>query len=156
MASPVQLQYQLMIKAIEQGFSGAATLSLFREFGLGMRQQQFYRLWAQAQVTYRETGLEATRPLDQVPTLAETSPIAAGPRADPGVIQTVRLTYQEKVTGKLRTVYHNTKSAAGVTRTEAVNNAINSYAAHSEEYQTTLIAAAHTSSIRVVPTELAA
>jgi hypothetical protein len=156
MASPQQLQYHLMLRAGQEGYSGAATLRLFREFGLGMRTGDFYKLWAQAQVTAREAGQEATRPLDQVPTLAETAPIAAGPRAEPGVIQTVRLVYRENVTGHLRTVLHSTKSEAGITRQEAVANAIDSYASHSEEYQTSLVAAAHTSAIRVVPMEAVA
>lgn len=156
MASPRQLQYQLMLRAIRQDLSGAQTLRLFREFGLGMRTQEFYALWGQAQVVVREAGEEPTRPLDQVPTLAESAPVAAGPRAEAGVIQTVRLTYRENVTGKLRVVYHSTKSDEGITRQEAINNAISSYAAHSAEYETSLLAAAHTSAIRIVPTELAA
>lgn len=156
MASPRQLEYQLMLRAIGQDLSGAQTLRLFREFGLGMRTQDFYSLWGQAQVVYREAGEEATRPLDQVPTLAETPPIAAGPRAEPGVIQTVRLTYRENVTGKLRIVYHSTKSDEGVTRQEAMNNAVSAYAAHSAEYETSLVAAAHTSAIRIVPMDIAA
>lgn len=145
-----------MLRAIGQDLSGAQTLRLFREFGLGMRTQDFYALWGQAQVVYREAGEEATRPLDQVPTLAETPPVAAGPRAEPGVIQTVRLTYRENVTGKLRIVYHSTKSDEGVTRQEAMNNAVSAYAAHSAEYETSLVAAAHTSAIRIVPMDMAA
>lgn len=156
MASPRQLQYQLMLRAIGQDLSGAQTLRLFREFGLGMRTQQFYQLWGQAQVVIREAGEEPTRPLDQVPTLAETPPTAASMRAEPGVIQTVRLVYRENVTGKLRVVYHSTKSENGVTRQEAINNGISAYSAHSAEYETSLVAAAHTSAIRIVPTELAA
>lgn len=145
-----------MLRAIGEGYSASATLGLFREFGLGMRTQQFYRLWGQAQVTHREAGEEVTRDITTAPTAAETTPVAAGPRAQPGVIQTVRLVYKEAVTGNLRTVYHSTKSAEGVTRQQAINNAIDSYASHSEEYQTSLLAAAHTSAIRIVPTELAA
>lgn len=156
MATPRQLQYQLMMRALRQDLSGAATLRLFREFGLGMRTQEFYALWGQAQTVVREAGEEPTRPLDQVPTLAESPPIAAGPRANPGVIQTVRLVYRENVTGKLRVVYHSTKSDEGVTRQEAINNGISAYAAHSAEYETSLIAAAHTSSIRIVPMDIAA
>lgn len=156
MASPQQLQYQLMLRAVREGYSASQTLSLFRQFGLGMRTQNFYRLWGQAEVVHREAGAEATRPLEMVPTLAESPPIAARPGADPGVLQTVRLVYREAVTGNLRTVYHSTKSAEGITRQEAINQAIDAYQSHSEEYQTTLVAAAHTSAIRIVPMELAA
>jgi hypothetical protein len=155
-ASAQQLQFQLMMRAVREGFSGSQTLGLFREFGLGMRTQDFYRLWGQAGTAVAEAGAEPTRPLDQVPTLAETAPIGAAPSAEPGVLQTVRLVYRERVTRNLRTVYYSTKSAEGITRQEAINQAIDAYAAHSEEYETDLIAAAHTSAIRIVPTELAA
>lgn len=156
MASDSQLQYWLMLRGVQEGYSGNQVLSLFREFGLGMRRQAFYRLWGEATTTVREAGLEPTRPLDQVPTLAETPPVAAGPRAEAGVLQTVRLTYRERETGNIRTVYHSTKSEEGITRQQAVNNAIEAYAGHSEEYQTSLIAAAHTSAIRITPLEAAA
>lgn len=156
MAGPRQLEYQLMLRAVQEGMTGAHTLQLFREFGLGMRTQDFYALWGNAQTVVRETGEEATRPLDQVPNAAETPPYPANPNAEPGVLQTVRLTYREKVTGKYRVVYHSVKTANGITRQDAINAAIDAYSAHSEEYQTTLAAAAHTSAIRITPMEAAA
>ena len=156
MASERQLQFWLMQRGVQEGLSGSRILSMFREFGLGMRTQDFYRLFGVATKTVAEAGAEPTRPLGQVPTLAETAPVPAQRSAEPGVIQTVRLVYKEAVTGNLRTVYHSTKSEHGITRQEAINRAIDAYATHSEEYQTTLVAAAHTSAIRIVPTEMAA
>ena len=156
MASDNQLRYWLMLRGAQQGMSGARMLDTLRAFEIGIRRQDFYRLWGQAVSVVQEAGAEPTRPLDQAPTLNEITPVAAGPRADPGVIQTVRLVYKESVTGNLRTVYYSTKSDEGMTRQEAVNAAIDAYATHSEEYETTLVAAAHTSAIRIVPTELAA
>ena len=156
MASESQLQYWLMLRGVQEGMSGARVLSLFREFGIGMRTQSFYQLFGQASRVVAEAGAEPTRPLESVPGLSEIAPVAAGPRAEPGVIQTVRLIYREAVTGNLREVYHSTKSDQAVTRQEAINAAIDAYATHSEEYQTTLVAAAHTSAIRIVPMELVA
>jgi hypothetical protein len=156
MASERQLQFWLMLRGVQEGMSGSRILGTFREFGLGMRTQDFYRLFGQATRVVAEAGAEPTRQLGQVPTLAESAPVAAMPSAEPGVIQTVRLIYKEAVTGNLREVFHSTKTEHGITRQEAVNRAIDAYAAHSEEYQTTLVAAAHTSAIRIVPTELAA
>jgi hypothetical protein len=156
MASPRQLQFALMMRGAQEGFSGQQILDLFQEFGLGMRRQDFYRLFGEARRVVAEAGQEATRPVDQVPTLAESAPIAANPTAEPGVLQTVRLVYREKETNNLRTVFYSVKSDAGITRQQAINQAIDQYEAHSEEYQTTLVAAAHTSAIRIVPTELAA
>lgn len=156
MASESQLQFWLMLRGVQEGASGARILSMFREFGIGMRTQSFYRLFGQASRVVAEAGLEPTRPLEAVPSLSEIAPVAAGPRAEPGVIQTVRLIYRENETGNLRVVYHSTKTAEGITRQEAINNAIDEYATNAERYPTTLVAAAHTSAIRIVPMELAA
>lgn len=156
MASQRQLQFSLMLRAVQEGLSGARTLATFREFGLGMRTQDFYRLYGEARTVIAEAGQEPTRPLDQVPTLSESPPVAASATAEPGVLQTVRLVYKEAVTGKLRIVYHSTKTATGITRAEAINRAIDAYAAHSEEYETSLVAAVHTSAIRITPLEMTA
>lgn len=143
-----------MLRAVEEGWSGRKTADTLRFFGLGLRTQVFYRLWAQARAVRAEAGLEPTRPLDQAPTLAEMPPVATnGPE---GVLQTVRLIYREKVTGQIRTVYHSTKSDQAITREEAIANAISAYEEHSEEYQTDLVAAVHTSAIRLVNVQVAA
>lgn len=151
MAGTRQLQFGLMLQAVEQGTSGAALLRELRAEGIGMRTQDFYRLFGQAAAVVREAGAEPFRPVDQVPTLAESPPVPASLRAEPGVIQTVRLVYREKVTGNFRVVYHSTKTAEGITRQAAVDAAIDAYEAHSQEYQTTLYAAVHTSAIRITP-----
>jgi hypothetical protein len=156
MASPRQLQFWLAMRGVQEGLTGASVLRTFREFGLGMRTQEFYRMWGEAATVVREAGAEPTRDLTQVPSGSEAPPVPAGPHAEPGIIQTVRLVYSEKETGNHRIVYHSTKSPAGVTRQQAINNAIDAYAAHSEEYQTTLLYAAHSSAITIVPMEAAA
>ena len=156
MAGQSQLQFWLMLRGVGEGLSGARVLATFREFGLGMRTQDFYRMFGLATRAVAEAGAEPTRPLTDVPTLSEAPAIPASPRAEPGMLQTVRLIYREAVTNKLRTVYHSTKTAQGVTRQEAINNAIDAYASHSAEYETTLVAAIHTSAVRIVPMEMAA
>lgn len=148
------LQFWLMMRAVSEGWSGSKTLSTLRFFNLGMRTQQFYRLWGMARAAVAEAGQEPTRPLDQKPTLAESPPIPTNNKA--GYIQTVRLIYRERVTGNLRTVYHSTVGDQPITRAQAIANAIDAYAAHSEEYETDLVAAFHSSSRRLVPVSVAA
>lgn len=148
------LQFWLMLRAVQEGWSGRKTLDTLRFFGLGTRTQVFYRLWGQARAVVAEAGQEPTRPLGQVPTLAEMPPVATnGPE---GVLQTVRLIYRERVTGNIRIVYHSSKTPEGMTRQEAIDAAIDAYAGHSEEYQTDLIAAVHSSAIRLTPVQIAA
>lgn len=151
MAGDDQIRYALLLRGAQEGLSGNQMIAALRQAGIGMRRQQFYRLWGTATAAVREAGVEPTRPLDQVPTLSESTPFPAGRKAEPGYLQTVRLVYLEPMTGKYRVVYHSTKSAAGVTRQQAITNAIDAYAAHSEEYETTLVGAAHTSTLRIVP-----
>lgn len=154
MAQEGGLQYWLMLRAVQEGWSGSKTLATLRFFGIGMRTQNFYRLWGTARAVVAEAGQEPTRPLTQVPTLSEMPPVATS--GAEGVLQTVRLIYRERETGNIRVVYHSTKSEAGITRAEAIAAAADAYSGHSEEYQTDLIAAVHTSAIRLVPVSVAA
>lgn len=148
------MQFWLMLRGVQEGWSGRKMLDTLKFFGLGLRTQVFYRLWGEARAVNAEAGQEATRPLNQVPTLAETPPVATnGPE---GVLQTVRLIYRERVTGNIRVVYHSSKSPEGMTRQEAIDRAIAAYAGHSEEYQTDLVAAYHSSAIRLTPVQIAA
>jgi hypothetical protein len=142
-----------MISAALRGLTGAGTLTEMREAGLGMRTQEFYRSWGAAREIAAGTGQEPTRPVGDVPAPAEISPIATNGPA--GFLQTVTLVYKERVTGNRRVVYHSTKSDLPVTREQAINNAISAYEGHSEEYQTDLLGAFHTSTIQLVPVEVA-
>lgn len=137
------------VRAAREGLSAGAWLRTLSETGAGIRRQVGLRLYREARAVAAETGEEPTRPLDQVPSLAESPP--APTRDTAGLLQTVRLVYREAVTGNLRVVFHSTKSETGITRQEAIDSAIDAYAAHSEEYQTTLVGAVHTSSVRLTP-----
>lgn len=153
MAAPIwNEQLSLMIAGASRGMSGQAVLNELREAGLGVRRQQFYRLWGTARAVAAEAGLEPTRPLDQAPDLSEMPPVAT--RAAEGYLHTVRLVYREAETGNQRVVFHSTKSDTPLTRQEAIDQAIAAYEGHSEEYDTTLIAAVHTSAIHLVPVVL--
>lgn len=144
-------QFAYMVKGALENLSGATVLRALRESGLGIRTQEFYRTWGTARRLAAETGLEPTRPVDQAPTLQEATPVAT--RGAEGFLHTTRLVYRERVTGKQRVVYHNVKSPVLLTRQEAINQAIDAYAAHSEEYETDLVAAVHSSVIHLVPVD---
>jgi hypothetical protein len=120
-----------------------------QEAGTGIRRQVALRLYAEAKNVAAEAGAEPTRDLREVPTLAEMPPVAT--RGTEAVLQTVRLAYRERKTGKLKVVFHSTKSDTGVSRQQAISNAINAYAASSEEYEQDLVGAVHSSAVRLVP-----
>jgi hypothetical protein len=140
------------IRAANEGLSAGAWLRSLQESGSGIRRQVGLRLYAEARRVAAEAGEEPTRPLNERPTLDQMPPVAT--RSTAAVLQTVRLVYREKVTGNLRVVFHSTESEQGVTRQEAIDNAIDAYSAHSEEYQTTLVGAVHTSAVRLTPVAL--
>lgn len=146
--------YALAVEAAQQGLTAAAWIRSLQAAGTGIRRQVALRIFAEAKVTAAETGEEPGRPLDQVPTLAESPPSPT--RSREGVLQTVRLLYREKVTGQLRTVYWSTITDNGITRQDAINQAIDAYEPHAIEYRQTLLGAVHTSSRRLVPVQVAA
>lgn len=137
------------IRAAKEGMSANKWLAALRAAGTGVRRAVGLRLFGLAKGIAAEAGEEPTRDLDVVPSLAEMPPSPT--RNSEGVLQTVRLVYRERVTGNLREVFHSTVSTSGITRQEAIDNAIDAYAAHSAEYQTDLVGAVHTSAIRLVP-----
>lgn len=150
MAAPQwQEQFGFILQAIGQGESGAATLRTLRDEGLGIRTQQFYRLWATGRSIAAEAGQEPTRPLDQAPMLTEAPPVAT--RAAEGFLQTTRLVYRERVTGNQRVVFHSVKTDTPLSRQEVIDQAIEAYQGHSDEYETDLVAAVYTSTIHLVP-----
>lgn len=142
------------VRAAKEGLSAGAWLRALQEAGAGIRRQVGLRLYAQAREVAAEAGEEPLRPLNEVPSLEQMPPSPT--RNTEGVLQTVRLVYRERVTGNLRTVFHSTKSESGVTRQEAIDNAIDAYADHADEYQNDLVGAVHTSAIRLTPVQAAA
>ena len=140
------------VRAANEGLSAGAWIRALQATGTGIRRQVALRLYSEAKNVVAETGAEPTRDLNQVPTLAEMPPVAT--RATEAVLQTVRLVYRERVTGNLKVVFHSTKSDQGVTRGQAVTNAVNAYAASAEEYQQELVGAVHTSAVRLVPVSI--
>jgi hypothetical protein len=142
------------VRAATEGLSAGAWLQSLKDAGSGIRRQVGLRLYAEARTVAAEAGQEPTRDRFRAPELSEMG--VTPTRSREGVLQTVRLVYRENVTGNLRTVFHSTLSDAGVTRNEAIQAAIEAYSAHSEEYQTKLVGAVHTSAVRMIPVEAAA
>lgn len=140
------------IRAAQEGVSANRWLKALADAGTGIRRAVGLKLYAEAKGIAAEAGTEPTRALHQVPLPGEMRPHPT--RGTAGVLQTVRLVYRERVTGKLVTRFHSTVSPEGYTRQEAIQAAIEAYAAHSEEYQNDLVGAVHTSAVRLVPVTL--
>jgi hypothetical protein len=71
------------------------------------------------------------------------------------VLQTVQLFYRERVTGNVVQRFFNVKTPEGITRQEAINQAINANVGNAEKYQQELIGAVHTGTANLVAQEAA-
>ncbi len=142
-------QFAFMLRGAGEGLSGQRVLGALREAGLGLRRQQFYRLWAQAQEVSRASATAAMAPPDQVPDAASFPPTPT--RGATGVLQSVRLQYVERVTGQVRTLHYQVKGEAARTPQQVVNAAVGAYEGHAERYQVRLFAATYTGGVRLVP-----
>jgi hypothetical protein len=142
-------QFSFLLRAAAEGISANQALSALSEAGIGIRRQVGLRLYAEARRVTAESGEEPSRPLDQVPALAEAPPTPT--RTRQGVLQTVTIFVRENVTGNIRALFHNTVSDTGVTRQEAINEAVDAYNDHAAEYPTVIVGAVHTSARTLVP-----
>lgn len=143
----------LALRAVRTGTSANVWAQQLRESGAGIRRQVALRIYSQARVLAAEYGAEPTRPLDRAPTSDELRQWPT--RSTGGVLQTVSLYYREKVTGNIVQRFYNVKSDQPLTRQEAVNKAIDSYALNAIRYQQDLIGAFHTGTALLVPQEAA-
>lgn len=130
------------LRAIGEGKSANQFAAALRESGAGIRRQVALRIYGQARTLAAEYGQEITRPLDQAPTPAEGRPWET--RESTGVLQTVHLFYRERVTGNVVERFYNIKTAEGVTRQEAIDQAVAANVGNAVRYEQSLIGAFHT------------
>lgn len=136
------------LRAIGEGQSANQFAAALRESGAGLRRQVALRIYGQARAIAAEYGQETTRPLDQVPTGAESRQWPT--RESNGVLQTVQLFYRERVTGNIVQRFYNVKTAEGITRQEAINQAISANTDNATRYEQSLVGAVHTGTALLV------
>jgi hypothetical protein len=140
------------MRAAREGVSGNRWLRILRDSGTGIRRAVGLKLFAAARRIVAESGEEPFRDLTSVPEFNHMAPMATNGAS--GILQTVRLTYRERVTGNVREVFYSVKSDEGITRQSAINKAVAAYSSHSEEYETDLMGAVHTGATRLVPVRI--
>lgn len=141
------------LRAIGEGQSANAWARSLQESGAGIRRQVALRIYGQARAIAAEYGQEATRPLDRVPTAAESRQWPT--RSTDGVLQTVQLFYRERVTGNIVQRFYNVKTAEGITRQEAIDQAISANVGNAGRYEQELVGAVHTGTALLVSNEAA-
>lgn len=68
-----------------------------------------------------------------------------------GIRQNVTLVYRDRATGEFSTTKYSVVSDNGITRNEAVNEAVAAYSDQAENYDQDLISAVHTSAFQFAP-----
>lgn len=144
------------IKAANAGYSANRFARELTAAGAGIRRAVALKVFQEGRRLAAEYRQEPLRPLGQVPTFAESRQWPT--RDSAGVLQTVQLIYREKVTGNVLVRYYSVKSAEGVTRGEAIAQAIAAYnsappavAGGSRPEQADLIDAVHVGTALLVP-----
>lgn len=152
MTTPDDLEGGLIpsaLRAVGEGLSANQWAAALRESGAGIRRQVALRIYGQARALAAEYGQEPTRPISDRP---DASTARQWPtRASSGVLQTVQLFYRERVTGNIVQRFYNVKTAEGLTREEAISQAINANTGNAARYQQELIGAVHTGVALLTP-----
>lgn len=141
------------LRAIGEGQSANAWMRTLTESGAGVRRQVGLRVYGQARAIAAEYGQEATRPLDRVPTAAESRQWPT--RESDGILQTVQLFYRERVTGNIVQRFYNVKTAEGITRQQAIDQAVAANTGNAGRYEQVLVGAVHTGTAMLVSAQAA-
>lgn len=137
------------LRAARAGLSATEWYRILRIQGIAPRQSEAFNLYSHAvslvktnekEIGARQSGIPRPGPEDKWPTVTAV-----------GVKQTVTLLYRDRTTGVIQQTFWSTISPRGITRREAVQQAIEAYAGHAEEYNQDLIMAVHSSARRLVP-----
>jgi hypothetical protein len=130
------------LRAVREGMSANAWARALQESGAGVRRQVALRVFGQARTLAAEYGAEPERNISAKPSFGEMRQWPT--RQAEGVLQTVRIFYRERVTGRVVDRYFNVKTPEGITREEAIRQAIDANSDNAERYEQDLIGAVHT------------
>lgn len=144
--------WQIALDAARKGLSANVAYQLARAAGAGVRRQSFLALSRLAATHVARTGEESGRPIQSVPQASEIGRWAS--KEAQGFGQTTTLVYRERGTGQIKQVFHTTRTDTLVSRIEAMQNAVNAYSGHAEEYDQELIGVTYSSTTQYIPVDL--
>lgn len=148
MARVLGLFPSALIAASQNAGAGVFYRTL-RALGVAPRQSEAYALYKQAKAITSAQGHDVFEPLNENPA-SNVLPVWPT-RSATGVRQNVQLVYRDRTTGQMSKTYFSVTSDNGVTREEAISQAISAYASNAEQYNQDLIGAVHTSAYRMSP-----
>lgn len=136
--------------AARGGMSANAFYRQLQSLGLGARRGEVLALYKEAQAIVSKTGDEVFADPALAPTASELQVWPTSKAT--GIAQNVTLTYRDRTTGEVSKTYYRVSSDEGVTREEAISQAVSAYSDASDRYNQDLIGAVHTSAYRLTPT----
>jgi hypothetical protein len=130
--------------------SGAGVFySALRDLGIAPRTSEAYALYRMAKGITEAGVSDVFGALDENPA---NNPLPSWPtRNATGVRQNISLVYRDRITGEISKTYYSVTSDTGITREEAVSQAITAYSDNAEAYGQDLIGAVHTSAYQLAP-----
>ena len=128
--------------AARNGLSAAEFGRALRAAGLGARESEVRALYKIAQETVKKSPEEPFADLNSIPDLSGARPWPTV--SAKGVSQAVEITYRQRSTGTLITVPYQVHSETGVTRQQAIQEAVDKYRSKAEQYDQELVGAVHT------------
>ncbi|SRR5579872_4327122 len=137
------------LEAVKRGANATQFYNALKAIGEAPRQSEAYALFKHAAAIHANAGDEAFRPLGSVPTATEMTDWPT--KSASGIQQRVLLVIRDRTTGVQSTTYYSVNSQNGVTREEAIAQAIQAADANNERYKSDVIGAAHMSTYRLVP-----
>jgi len=137
------------LTAVRQGANATQFYQALRAAGEAPRQSEAYALFKHAAAIHESAGEEAFRPLSSIPTANEMTDWPT--KSATGVQQRVLLVIRDRTTGLQTTTYYSVHSDNGVTREQAVAEAVAAADANNERYKSDVIGAVHMSTYRLKP-----
>jgi|SRR6185312_342018 len=136
--------------AARGGMSANAFYRQLQSLGLGARRGEVLALYRQAKSIVSKSGTDVFNDPTLIPSGQDLQSWPT--RSATGVAQNVTLAYRDRTTGEISTTYYRVTSEEGVTREQAVAQAVSAYSDASDRYNQDLIGAVHTSAYQLIPT----
>lgn len=131
------------VRAAASGFGANEFVRLVQAEGLGTRRSEVLKVFKQAKALVVASKEEPFRNPYAVPTATE---MGQWPVKNPaGIRQNVKIVYRDKVTGDYKTTHYSVLTPNGITREQAMAEAVAAYADAAERYGQMLVGAYHSS-----------
>jgi hypothetical protein len=135
--------------AAKGGISANAFYRQVQAEGIGGRRSEVLALFSAAKRIVTVSPHEAFRDISQVPSGTE---VPGWPtKTATGIAQNVTILYRDRATGGIKQTYYRVTTENGITREQAMAQAVSAYSDNAESYGQDLIGAVHTSAYTLTP-----